>query len=118
MHINTLDLYGTGDSDSDHFNKLSLNKFVTKNYLSRFQHSFFYADEQITDQAFYLAQDHPSLIVGTNYGRIFIVQCFQDIEGRAFPVAVVDCHQGSPISSLFIGYHSQRRQKKDMAHKD
>jgi hypothetical protein len=32
------------------------------------------------------------MILGTNYGRVFIVQLFQDIEGRAYPVIVIDCH--------------------------
>jgi len=73
-------------------NILNLHPFIQKNYFSRHQHSFFYHDEKITDQTFYIASDFPSMILGTNYGRIFFVQLFQDIECRGYPIIALDCH--------------------------
>jgi len=110
-----MDIFGSsqGSSPSNDSNCiLNINQFVTKNYFSRHQHSFFYSDEKITDQTFYVASDFPSMVLGTNYGRVFVVQLFQDIEGRAYPVVVIDCHNSSPITCLYIAYSSARRAKQ------
>jgi WD40 repeat protein len=88
---------------------ININQFITKNYFSRHQHSFFYSDEKVLDQTFYISSDFPSMVLGTDYGRIFIIQLFQDIEGRSFPVIVLDCHHSSPISCMYIAYSSARR---------
>lgn len=91
---------------------INLHQYIQKNYFSRFQHSFFYENEYITDQTFYSASDFPSIILGSNYGRVFIVQLFQDIECRGYPILTLDCHQSSPITSLYICYSTARRYKQ------
>ena len=51
-HLNKMDIFGSsqGSSQSNDSNSiLNINQFVTKNYFSRHQHSFFYSDERITD---------------------------------------------------------------------
>jgi len=52
------------------------------------------------------------MVIGTNYGRIFIIQLFQDIERRAYPIIVIDAHNGTKINSIYIAYSSARRQKQ------
>lgn len=91
---------------------INLHPFIQKHYFSRYQHSFFYVDEVITDQTFYVASDFPAIVLGTNYGRIFIVQLFQDIECRGYPILALDCHQSSPITCLYIAYSTARRSKQ------
>ena len=44
----------------------------------------------------------PALVIGTNYGRIFIVSLFQKSEGNPNPIIVIDCHFGNKISGLFF----------------
>ena len=115
VHTNELDIFGSSTASNQAKDSnciLNINQFVAKNYFSRHQHSFFYCDEKVTDQAFYASSDFPSMVLGTNYGRIFIVQLFQDIEGRAYPVIVVDSHNMSPITCLYIAYSSARRGKQ------
>jgi hypothetical protein len=50
--------------------------------------------------------------MGTNYGRVFIVQLFQDIECRGYPILTLDCHQNSPITCLYISYSTARKSKQ------
>jgi hypothetical protein len=79
LSVNQIEVFGnskTPNTGKDPNCILNLNQFVTKNYFTRHQHSFFYSDEEITDQTFYVSSDFPSMVVGTNYGRIFIVQLF------------------------------------------
>ena len=92
---------------------LNINPFIAKHYFTRYQHSFFYTDEKITDQTFYVASDFPSMIIGTNYGRVFIVQMFQDFERRAYPVVVIDCHNSAPITCMYVAYSSGRNTKSN-----
>ena len=110
-HYNEIDVFGVAAQNSCH-KLLTLNPFISKNYFSRYQHSFFFSDEKITCQTFYSSADYPSIIVGTDYGRIFIVQLFQDIEGRAYPVVVIDSHFSAPIASLYIAYSTARKSKR------
>ena len=98
LHLNEIDLFGDNIQDKSSNCIININYHIAKNYFSKYQHSFFYTDEKITEQSFYASSDFPGMIIGTNYGRIFIMQLFQDIEGRAYPVIVVDCHNGSPIT--------------------
>ena len=110
--MSQVDVFGTSrmpNGGKDPNCILNLNQFVTRNYFTRHQHSFFYSDEKITDQTFYVSSDFPSMVVGTNYGRIFVVQLFQDIERRAYPVVVIDCHNCTPINCLYVAYSSARR---------
>lgn len=44
----------------------------------------------------------PALVIGTNYGRIFIVSLFQKAEGNANPIIVLDSHFGNTITGLFF----------------
>ena len=111
MSTCALDLFGVTSSYKDPNCIININQFLAKNQFRKYQHSFFYSDELITEQTFYASQDFPSMIIGTNYGRIFIIQLFQDIEGRAYPLIVLDSHQASPITSLFLCYSSARRIK-------
>jgi hypothetical protein len=79
VHANDLDFFGSSSGHNQAKDPnciLNINQFVAKNYFSRHQHSFFYCDEKVTDQAFYTSSDFPSMVLGTNYGRIFIVQLF------------------------------------------
>lgn len=76
IHTNELDIFGSSTASNQAKDSnciLNINQFVAKNYFSRHQHSFFYCDEKVTDQAFYASSDFPSMVLGTNYGRIFIV---------------------------------------------
>jgi len=76
VHFNQIDIFGTSKvsgPSTDSYCMLNINQFITKNYFSRYQHSFFYSDEKITDQTLYIASNFPSMILGTNYGRIFLV---------------------------------------------
>jgi hypothetical protein len=114
LHINNINVLGQSNSSSTQSSRdpnciLNLNQFITKNYLSRHQHSFFYSDELITDQTFYVSSDFPSIVIVTNFGRIFIIQLFQDIERRAYPIIVIDAHNGTKINSIYIAYSSARR---------
>ena len=75
-HVNQIDIFGASKvsgPSTDSYSMLNINHFITKNYFGPYQHSFFYSDEKITDQTLYIASDFPSMILGTNYGRIFLV---------------------------------------------
>lgn len=41
-----------------------------------------------------------------------MAQLFQDIEGRSYPVLVIDCHDGQPITKLYLAYSPSRRSKE------
>ena len=103
---------GANKSQSPKGTLISIHPFIQKHYFSRHQHNFFYSDERITDQTFYIASDFPALVMGTNYGRVFVVQLFQDIECRGYPILTLDCHQSSPITCLYISYSTARKQKQ------
>lgn len=49
---------------------------VIKNFYNKHQFQFFFSDEAITDSVIYTSNEHPSLIIGTNYGRIFMIPMF------------------------------------------
>lgn len=112
MCVSPLDIFEKADRQGGYkspFQLLNLNSFVANTYFSKHQHSFFKRGEEVTAQTFFVSAEYPSVILGTNFGRIFIVQLFQDIEGRAFPVLVVDCHDQSPITILYIAYSPSRK---------
>lgn len=71
-----VDIFGIKSSYHDPNCIININQFLAKNQFRKFQHSFFYSDEKITEQTFYASQDFPSMIIGTNYGRVFIIQLF------------------------------------------
>ncbi len=73
-------------------------------------YTFFYGDEKVSCTLVY--QTHrersilsPSQIIGTNYGRIFIISLFQQRDGVVHPVIVIDNHFGEKIEGLFIANH-------------
>lgn len=49
---------------------------LSKNYYNKHQFQFFFASEIITESVIYTSIDHPSLIFGTNFGRIFLAPLF------------------------------------------
>ena len=59
----------------------------------------------------YASIDNPALVIGTNYGRIFMIPMFQETDVKVFPVVLIDQHHLSPITQLFIAYDSSRRVK-------
>lgn len=84
------------------FNDIIIEEFKNINY-----YQFFYKDERVTCTLIITAIEEfkvftPALVIGTNYGRIFIVSLFQRSEGRANPVIVMDFHFGNTITGLFF----------------
>jgi len=55
---------------------INFNPIILRNYYNQHQFQFFFSDEKIMDHVVYTSIDHPSLIIGTNYGRIFIISMF------------------------------------------
>lgn len=106
-NVTELKMFGSTNQDS----VININPYVAQNYFSKHQHSFFYPGEKVTEQTFFVSAEFPSVILGTSRGRIFIVQLFQDIEGRAFPVIVIDAHDSSPITQLYVAYSPARKIK-------
>ena len=80
------------------------------------QFQFFFSDEIVTESVIYTSSDHPSLIIGTNYGRIFMISMFQEIEEKVFPVVLFDSHHSSPITKFFVTYNSSRHQRYHRSH--
>jgi hypothetical protein len=44
----------------------------------------------------------PALVIGTNYGRVFIISLFQRSEGDINPVIIIDSHLGNQVTGLFF----------------
>lgn len=74
--LNGLENNRSPNQQKSPYSLLNINSFVTQNYFSRHQHSFFYKGERVTEQTFFVSAEYPSAIMGTNLGRIFIVQLF------------------------------------------
>ena len=55
---------------------INFYSLVIKNIYNKHQFQFFFSDEHVTDSVVYTSIDNPSLIIGTNYGRIFMVPMF------------------------------------------
>lgn len=84
------------------FNDIIIEEFKNVNY-----YQFFYKDERVTCTLIISAIEDikvitPALVIGTNYGRIFIVSLFQRSEGLANPIIVMDSHFGNQINGLFF----------------
>lgn len=77
---------------------INFYSLVIKNIYNKHQFQFFFPDEQVTDSVVYASIDNPSLIIGTNYGRIFMVPMFQESDDKVYPVILVDQHHQSPIT--------------------
>ena len=70
-------------------------------------YQFFYKDEKVTWTLIITAIEEfktftPALVIGTNYGRIFIISLFQKCEGKANPAIMIDSHYGNTITGLFF----------------
>ena len=70
-------------------------------------YQFFYTDEKVTCTLIISAIEHikqitPALVIGTNFGRIFIVSLFQKSEGNSNPIIAIDSHFGNQINGLFF----------------
>lgn len=63
---------------------------VIKNIYNKHQFQFFFSDESVTDSVVYASIDNPALIIGTNYGRIFMVPMFQESDVKVYPIVLVD----------------------------
>ena len=63
----------------------------------------------------YTSANHPSYILGTNYGRIFIISMFQETEDKIEPILLVDSHHRSKITKLFVAYNSSRKVSKSLS---
>eukprot|EP00347_Sterkiella_histriomuscorum_P013779 403363397 len=90
---------------------INFYSLVIKNIYNKHQFQFFFSDEHVTDSIVYASIDNPSLIIGTNYGRIFMVPMFQESDEKIYPIILIDQHHQSPITQLFIAYESSRRIK-------
>jgi hypothetical protein len=71
---------------------LNFYTLVIKSIYNKHQFQFFFADERIETSVVYTSVEAPSLVVGTNYGRIFIVPMFQENE-KISPILLVDTHR-------------------------
>jgi len=83
------------------------------NYYNKLNFQFFYTDEKITESVCTIDNQIPVYVIGTSYGRVFILQMFHEFEtnntaagqsNHKPPVAILDCHHGSPITKLFVAY--------------
>lgn len=99
-------LYEGNKSDIGHalisFNDIIIEEFKNVNY-----YQFFYKDEKVTCTLIITAIERikkitPALVIGTNYGRIFIVSLFQKSEGNMNPIIVIDSHFGNQVTGLFF----------------
>lgn len=79
-----------------------------QSYFNKLQFEFFFTDEKVTKQVTFFDKDLPSLIVGTNYGRICIVPMFQEAEDNVLPIALIDSHGRHPIEQLYVCYQHAR----------
>ena len=88
-------------------NLISFNDIITEEFKNINYYQFFYKDERVTCTLIITAIEEfkaftPALVIGTNYGRIFIVSLFQRSEGKANPVILMDFHFGNMITGLFL----------------
>jgi hypothetical protein len=99
-------LHEGNKSDIGH-SLISFNDIITEEFKNVNYYQFFYKDERVTVTLIITAIEHlkkisPALVIGTNYGRIFIVSLFQKSEGNMSPIIVIDSHFGNQINGLFF----------------
>lgn len=88
-------------------NLISFNDIITEEFKNINYYQFFYGDEKVTCTLVISAIEHirsitPALVIGTNYGRVFIISLFQKSEGDINPVILLDSHFGNNITGLFF----------------
>ena len=77
LNISNLQVFGSQGSELQSANTLiNFNPLVMKSYYNVRHFQFFYSDEKITQSATFIDKECPSQIIGTNYGRIFLVPLF------------------------------------------
>jgi hypothetical protein len=69
---------GSNSSESPSQNLLNLQPILIRYIYNRHQFSFLFSDEQVTSSAIYLSAANPCYLVGTSYGRIFMLTMFED----------------------------------------
>jgi hypothetical protein len=100
---------GSNSSESPSQNLLNLQPILIRYIYNRHQFSFLFSDEQVTSSAIYLSAANPCYLVGTSYGRIFMLTMFEDTNNgdneddemqqeRISPVLCIDSHQGSKVT--------------------
>ena len=72
MFVNSIALFQKLPNNS----LINFNPLIIRNYYNRNQFQFFFSDEVVTESVSYTSFDHPCLIIGTNYGRIFLIPMF------------------------------------------
>ena len=102
---------------------LNLNKLLLTNCYNKLNFQFFYTDEHVTESTCTVDNQMPVYVVGTNYGRVFILQMFYEFQQNAAsssqsrpPVAILDCHHGSPITNLYVAYQASRATRTHGCH--
>ena len=102
LNISNLTLFGSQSKQSEPHIPNSLipfNSQVLKSFYNSCQFRFFFTDERVTAQVVFQDRDSPSSIIGTNYGRIFMMPMFQEQQFKhVVPSILIDSHKGSPIS--------------------
>jgi len=96
-----------GNSSLIGHNLISFNDIITEEFQNVNYYQFFYSDEKVTCTLIISAIEHikkitPALVIGTNYGRIFIVSLFQISEGDINPIIIIDSHFGNQVNGLFF----------------
>ena len=72
MFVNAINLFSKLPNNC----LINFNPLIIRNYYNKNQFKFFFSDEVVTDSVSYTSFDHPCLIIGTNYGRIFMIPMF------------------------------------------
>ena len=81
MNISNLTLFGSQSKQSEpHIpnSLINFNSQVLKSFYNSSQFRFFFTDEKVTASVIFQDNDSPSSIIGTNYGRIFMIPMFQE----------------------------------------
>lgn len=101
--------FSSTQADKNPISLLNFQPLLIKSFYNKHQFEFFYSDEKVTDSVIYASSNHPSYLLGTSYGRIFMVSMFQETDEKVHPVLVIDSHHSSPITKLFIAYNPARK---------
>ena len=78
---------------------------MLKSFYNSCQFRFFFTDEKVTATVIFQDKDSPSSIIGTNYGRIFMIPMFQEQQFKhVLPTVLIDSHKGRAITKLYLAY--------------
>ena len=108
MNISNLSLFSSQSKASEpHIpnSLINFNSQVLKQFYNSSQFRFFFTDEKVTSSVIFQDKDSPSSIIGTNYGRIFMIPLFQEQQFKhVVPTLLIDSHKGSKITKLYMAY--------------